>query len=55
MDCRAPSEAGRWEEGVVDKGKLLYKNRLEKGRSCQTGKAMKTGYHAQEHWGVSLR
>lgn len=54
MDRRGLGEAGRWEQGVVEKGKLPHKNRLEKGRSGQTGKAMKTRYCTQEHVGVSL-
>lgn len=53
-DRRGLHKAGRWEQGVVDKGKLPYKNRLEKSRSCPTGKATNTGYCAQEHTGVSL-
>ena len=54
MNRRGLSEAGRWEQGAADSGKLLYKNRLERGRSLQTGKAVNTGYYGQEYAGFPL-
>lgn len=54
MNRRGLSKAGRWEQGAADGGKLLYRNRLERGRSHQTGKATNTSYYGQEYAGFSL-
>lgn len=54
MNLRGLSEAGRREQESVNRGKLLYKNRLERGRSCQMGKAINIGYCGQKYLGFSL-